>query len=164
MLKHGCVVRPIVYLASLDIKTAFDEARPTHVAQMMDSHNTHGWLIAALLREMSGLDEAMFECVESRFRCQSVLAPGKRRGSSLVVKKMAHRIKKRMVFSWTSKMREVTKFAALCGLTTFGSCRTRRIWSRCYKTSLKKQIHRIWYPNQQICGGQVRMILKKRLT
>ena len=57
-----------MYLASLDIKTAFDEAKPKHVAQIMDSHNTHGWLIAALLRETSGLEgQAMFECVESSF-------------------------------------------------------------------------------------------------
>ena len=31
-------------------------------------HDAHGWLIAALLREMSGLEgKAMFECVESSF-------------------------------------------------------------------------------------------------
>ena len=42
MLKHGSAVRPTVYLASFDIKTAFDEAKPKHVAQIMDSHNTHG--------------------------------------------------------------------------------------------------------------------------
>ena len=68
MLKHGSAVRPTVYLASLDIQTAFDESKPKHVAQIMDNHNTHGWIIAALLREMSGLSgKAMFECVESSF-------------------------------------------------------------------------------------------------
>ena len=68
MSKHGSTARPTMYLARLDIKTAFDEAKPKHVAQVMDSHNTHGWSIAALLREMSGLDgRAMFECVESSF-------------------------------------------------------------------------------------------------
>ena len=67
-MKHGTVVRPTLYLARLDIKTAFDEARPKHVAKIMDSHNTHGWIIAVLLREMSGLPgKAMFECVESSF-------------------------------------------------------------------------------------------------
>ena len=54
-MKHGAVVRPTMYLASLDIKTAFDEAKPKHVAKILDGHNTHGWLIAAHLREMSGL-------------------------------------------------------------------------------------------------------------
>ena len=33
----------------LDIKTAFDEAKPKHVSNILDSHNTHGWLIAPLL-------------------------------------------------------------------------------------------------------------------
>ena len=55
MLKHGSVVRLTMYLASMEIKTAFDEARPGHVAQIMEGHNTHGWIIAALLREMAGL-------------------------------------------------------------------------------------------------------------
>ena len=85
MLKHGSAVRPTMYLASLDIKTAFDEAKPKHVAQIMDSHNTHGWLIAALLREMSGLEgKAMFECVESSFVLNRCLRQGERRGPSLV--------------------------------------------------------------------------------
>ena len=54
-MKHGTVVRPTMYLASLDIKTSFDEAESKHVAKILDGHNTHGWLIEALLREMSGL-------------------------------------------------------------------------------------------------------------
>ena len=67
-MEHGTVVRPTLYFANLDIKTAFDEARPKHVAKIMDSHSTHGWIIAALLREMWGLSgKAMFECVESSF-------------------------------------------------------------------------------------------------
>ena len=38
------------------------------MAQIVDSHNTHGWSIAALLREMLGLSgKAMSECVESIF-------------------------------------------------------------------------------------------------
>ena len=83
--KHGTVVRPTMYLASLEIKTAFDEAQPEHVANIMDNHNTHGWIIAALLREMSGLSgKDMFECVESSFVFQSLLATGKRGSSTLV--------------------------------------------------------------------------------
>ena len=67
-MKHGTVVRPTLYLASLDKRTAFDEAGPKHVAKKMDSHNTHGWIIATLLREMSRLSgKAVFECVESSF-------------------------------------------------------------------------------------------------
>ena len=52
ILRHGSVVRPTMYLASLDIKTAFNEAKPKHVAQILDCHDTHGWLIVALLREI----------------------------------------------------------------------------------------------------------------
>ena len=51
---HTKAVRPTMYLASSDIKTAFDEAKPKLVAQILDSHETHGWFITALLREMSG--------------------------------------------------------------------------------------------------------------
>ena len=66
-----------MYLASLDIETAFVEAKPKHVAQIMDSHNTHGWLIAAHLREVSGLKgKAMFECVGSSFVFSRCLRQG----------------------------------------------------------------------------------------
>ena len=33
MLRHGSVVRPTMSFASMDIKAAFDEARPRHVAK-----------------------------------------------------------------------------------------------------------------------------------
>ena len=49
-MRHGTVVRPTMYMACLDIKTAFDEAKPKRVAKVMDDHNTHEWIIAALLR------------------------------------------------------------------------------------------------------------------
>ena len=43
----------------------------------MESHNTHGWLIAALWREMWGLEsKAMFECVESSFTFNLCLRQG----------------------------------------------------------------------------------------
>ena len=60
-MKHGRVVRPTMYMASLDVKTAFDEAKPKHVAPILDYHCTHGWLVTASLREMSQLKgKAMF--------------------------------------------------------------------------------------------------------
>ena len=56
-----------------------------HVAKIMENHDTHGWLIAALLRQMSGLEgKAMFECVESGFVFNRCFAPGKRRSSTFV--------------------------------------------------------------------------------
>ena len=77
VMRHGTVVRPTMYMASLDIKTAVDEAKPKHVAKIMDNHNTHGWIIAALVREMSGLSgKAIFECVESSFAFNRCLRQG----------------------------------------------------------------------------------------
>ena len=55
MIRHSSVIRPTVYLASMDIKTAFDVAGPKLIARIMEEHNVHGWIIAALLRERSGL-------------------------------------------------------------------------------------------------------------
>ena len=63
------MIRPTMFMASLD------EAR--HVAKIMECHNIHGWLIAALLREMSGLEgKAMFECVERAFKFNRCLRQG----------------------------------------------------------------------------------------
>ena len=77
MLKHGSVIRPTMLMASLDIKTAFDEARPRQIARSMEGLNMHGWLIAALLREISRLEgKAMFECVESSFNFNRCLCQG----------------------------------------------------------------------------------------
>ena len=77
MLKHGSAVRSTMYFASMDIKTAFDKARPRHAAKIMENRDTHGCLIAALLREMSGLEgKAMFECVESSFVFNRCLRQG----------------------------------------------------------------------------------------
>ena len=76
VMKHGTVVKPTMYQARLDIKTAFDEAKPKHVAKILEGHNSHGWLIAALLRAMSGLPgKATFECVESCFSFNRCLRP-----------------------------------------------------------------------------------------
>ena len=46
-MKHDTAVKPTMYMASMYIKTAFDEAKPKHVAKILDDHNAHGWLIAA---------------------------------------------------------------------------------------------------------------------
>ena len=82
VMKHGTVVRPTLYLASSDIKTAFDEARPKHVAKISWTVTRHTDGSLRLLREILGLSgKAMFECVESSFafnRClrqESVEAP-----------------------------------------------------------------------------------------
>ena len=55
MIQHGSVIRPTMFLASLDLKTAFDEARPRHVAQIMEETTKfHGWTITAFPSEIAG--------------------------------------------------------------------------------------------------------------
>ena len=57
-----------MYVASMDIKTAFDVARPKHIAKIMGDQNVHGWIVAALLREKAGLEgQTTFENVECTF-------------------------------------------------------------------------------------------------
>ena len=61
-------------------------------------HDTHGWLIAALLREMSGLEgKAMFECVESSFAFDRCL----RQGS--IEQKMATQLLANVEEEWVRK-------------------------------------------------------------
>ena len=65
---HGSEKRPTMYVANMDTKTAFDVARPMHIATAMEDPNVHGWITAALLREIAGLEgQATFENVESTF-------------------------------------------------------------------------------------------------
>ena len=54
--------------ASMDIKTAFDVARPKHVAKFMGDESVHVWIVAAFLLEMVGCEgRATFENVECTF-------------------------------------------------------------------------------------------------
>ena len=62
MMWHGRVIRLTMYLASMGIKTPFDVARPQHIAHIVEGPDVHGWIIAALMREMTGLEgQATFE-------------------------------------------------------------------------------------------------------
>ena len=73
----GQLVRPTMYVAGMDIKTAFDEARPWHFGLNVEDHKTHGRIISALLREMADLEgHAMFESVESQFLFDRFLRQG----------------------------------------------------------------------------------------
>ena len=77
MLKHGSVVCPTKYLASVDSKTDFDEARPRDVATIMESHNTRGRKVSALLREMADVErQDMFECVGTKLTFNRGLRQG----------------------------------------------------------------------------------------
>ena len=65
---HGSLKRPTMYEDSMDIKAAFDVARPEHTAKHTGDQNVHGWIAAASLREMARLEgRATFENVESYF-------------------------------------------------------------------------------------------------
>ena len=128
-----------MYLASMDIKTAFDVARPKHFARIMEDHNVHGWIIAALLREMAGLEgHATFECVERKFsfaRCirqGSVEAPSLWQKMAMQLLANVERERKRMgVIFKIWKGNKLTRFAVLCVQTTTGSCPTRKpTWNR----------------------------------
>ena len=67
MMRHGIVIRPTMFLASMDLKTPFDVARSGHIAKLMEDH-VRGWIVAASLREMAGLEgQATFESVEGTF-------------------------------------------------------------------------------------------------
>ena len=101
----------------LDIKTPFDDSKSKYVANISDAHNTHGWLIAALLREMSGLSgKATFERVESCFSFNRCLRQGSVEAPRLW-QKMATQIlasveeewKKGSGIHWTSKGRQRNK-------------------------------------------------------
>ena len=64
----------------MDIKTAFAVARLVHMTKIMEDHDGHGWIIAALLREMAGLEgQATFESVESKFSFCEMHPPRERR-------------------------------------------------------------------------------------
>ena len=52
VMGHGSVVRPTMYLASMDSETPVGVAKPKRIAQLVEDHDVHGWIIAALLREV----------------------------------------------------------------------------------------------------------------
>ena len=66
-----------MYIASIDIKTAFDVARPRHLAEIIGNQDDHGWITAALLQEMKRHEgHAAFESVESRFHLTRCIRQG----------------------------------------------------------------------------------------
>ena len=73
-------------LGKLGYQDGFRQSRSTWQI-FLDNHNTHGSIIAALLREMSELSgKAMFECVESSVAFQPMLTTRKRASPTVVAK------------------------------------------------------------------------------
>ena len=130
---HGSEMGPTMYLASMEIKTVFDVARPKHFSQNMVDQEVHGWVTAALLREMVGLEgQASFAHVHSSVRRALKLSSC---GSELQCRSCGLCRKnergKRCEFILAHVMVNITRSAVLRGRTTTGSCLThRRTWSR----------------------------------
>ena len=63
---HGSEKRPTMYVATMDIKTALDVARPNQISEILGEQGTSGWITAALVRDMEKLDgQAALKHVES---------------------------------------------------------------------------------------------------
>ena len=58
---RGSEKRPM-YLASRDIETAFDAARPRRMAKIVVNQDVHGWITAALSRELAGMEGDLRTC------------------------------------------------------------------------------------------------------
>ena len=56
------------FVASLDVKTAFDVAKPGVVSRISTRMGTHGHVVTALLEEMTDWDSACSENWEAAFR------------------------------------------------------------------------------------------------
>ena len=66
-----------MYMASLDVKTAFDVARPSVVSKILSLIGTHDHVVAALLAEMQNVKgSACFENCETEFRSSKSIRQG----------------------------------------------------------------------------------------
>ena len=57
MISHSGVTCPAITWPSMEIKTAFDVARPRPIAKPMGDRDVHGWITKAVQREISVLEE-----------------------------------------------------------------------------------------------------------
>ena len=66
-----------MYMASLDVKTAFGVDRPSVVSKILSLIRTHGHVVAALLAEMQDVKgSACFEHCETEFRYSKCIRQG----------------------------------------------------------------------------------------
>ena len=64
-------------MANLDVKTAFDVAKPSVVSKILSLIGTHGHVVAALLAEMQDTKgSACFENCETNFRYSKCMRQG----------------------------------------------------------------------------------------
>ena len=124
----------------MNIKTAFDVARPKHVAKIMGDQDVHGWITAAVLRARAGLEgQATFGNLDSTFpftRCirqGSVEAPRLWLNMALQILVVVELewMRKKMGLRIDRQQGGIMHFAALCERAIVGSYLTqRRTWSR----------------------------------
>ena len=76
---QGSDKRHTIHIASMEIKAAFDVARPKQIANILGGQDVYGWITRALQREME--KQATVENVESKFQVRirqgNVEAPAK---------------------------------------------------------------------------------------
>ena len=66
-----------MYIASLAIKTAFEVARPKQISKIVERLDIHGWIRAALFREMKALEgNAAFDNVGSKLKLMRCIVQG----------------------------------------------------------------------------------------
>ena len=72
-------------MASLDVKTAFDVAKPSVVSKILTLSGVHGHLTAAMLAEMQDVrGSASFEKSETEFRYSRCIRQGSVEAPSVV--------------------------------------------------------------------------------
>ena len=83
---HRSENRPTMYTGSMDIKTASD-----HIAKCLVEQDTYGWITAAMLSGMEGLEgHATFEDVERRFNLTRRIRQGSVEAPTLWLKLAKH--------------------------------------------------------------------------
>ena len=65
-----------MYLASLDVKTAFDVVKPGVIAEILKETGGHEWMSAALLEEMKNLKGKAFKSCETECRYSRCIRQG----------------------------------------------------------------------------------------
>ena len=75
---HGSEQQTTMYMASMDTKTAFDVARPRHIATILGKQGTHGWILVAVLREVGSLkgQTTFLKDVEFNVNCTRCIRQG----------------------------------------------------------------------------------------
>ena len=143
------------------------------VATNKEGHNTHGWLISALLREMPGLEgQAMFECVESKFsfnRClrrRSVEAPRlwQKMATQLLVNVEGNWVRKRMgVFKKILMDKEHIRCTFMWADNFWIMTHSKSHLEQMLRDLIQEAEKWDLAPSRQACDGQVLMAPKRRL-